>query len=318
MKKLLVILVLYISFFNISYAEEIVNLSKDTSSGYKKFFKSLTGSHYKSYGMQIVNIEDGHPVRSGKESIRFEVRSGDCESDNDDSDWNDCENDRERHELSAGKKIDSMTKGEFWFSWSIYFPEDHINLYPLSNNYGQFHQKGGPPVFMFKESNTGYTLVRTIGDYDYDEKKLISKRKMPGQWFDILINAKWSKKNNGFFKVWVNDKLKYDYKGATMTGKSVYQKIGIYRTGITRYINYKNLANIADCLGSKNGTNKEFEIYLDLQKKKINHNNSVDLYNKCKNYYEPIIVPTTIVYFDEVRKGKSKESVSKNLTPLLN
>ena len=128
MKKLLVIIVLFISFFNISYAEEIVNLSKDTSSGYKIFFKSLTGSHYKSYGMQLTNIEDGHPVRSGKESIRFEVRSGDCELDNDDSNWNDCENDRERHELSAGKKIDSMTKGEYWFSWSIYFPEDHINL----------------------------------------------------------------------------------------------------------------------------------------------------------------------------------------------
>ena len=103
-----------------------------------------------------------------------------------------------------------------------------------------------------------------------------------------------------------------------MTGKSVYQKIGIYRTGITRYINYKNLDNIADCLVSKNGTNKEFEIYLDLQKKKINHNDSVDLYNKCKDYSEPINVPKTIVYFDEVRKGKSKESVTKNLTPLLN
>tara|TARA_B110000438_G_scaffold263659_1_gene275799 strand:- start:31 stop:393 length:363 start_codon:yes stop_codon:yes gene_type:complete len=119
-----------------SYATEIINLSKDISSGYKKFFKSLTGSHYKSYGMQLVNIEDGHPVRLGKESIRFEVRSGDCESDNDDSNWNDCDNDRERHELSAGKQIDSMSEGEFWFSWSIYFPQDHINLYPLSNNYG--------------------------------------------------------------------------------------------------------------------------------------------------------------------------------------
>ena len=37
MKKLLVILVLFISFYNISYAKEIVNLSKDTSTGYKKF-----------------------------------------------------------------------------------------------------------------------------------------------------------------------------------------------------------------------------------------------------------------------------------------
>lgn len=317
MKKLLVILFLFIFFCNISYTEEIVNLPNDTSSGYKKFFKSLTGSHYKSYGMQLVNIQDGHPVRSGKESIRFEVRSGDCESDNDDSNWNDCENDRERHELSAGKKIDSMTKGEFWFSWSIYFPQDHINLYPLSNNYGQFHQKGGPPVFMFKENNTGYTLIRTIGDYDYDEKKLISKRKMPGQWFDILINARWSKKDNGFFKVWVNDKIKYDYTGPTMTGKSVYQKIGIYRTGISRYINYKNLEVIDDCL-AENGTNQDFIIYLNLQKKKIRHNDSVNLYNKCKNFYKPIKIPTTIVYFDEVRKGKSKASVNKNLNRLSN
>ena len=46
MKRLLVILVLLISFCNISYAEEIVNLPNDTSSGYKKFFKSLTRNHY--------------------------------------------------------------------------------------------------------------------------------------------------------------------------------------------------------------------------------------------------------------------------------
>ena len=122
MKKLLVILVLFLSFCNISYSEEIVKLPKDTAIGYKKLFKSLTGSHYKNYGMQVVNIKDGHPVRSGKQSIRFEVRSGDCEKDYDDSNWNDCDNDRERHELSGGKKVDRMNKGEYWFAWSIYFP----------------------------------------------------------------------------------------------------------------------------------------------------------------------------------------------------
>ena len=60
--------------------------------------------------------------------------------------------------------------------------------------------------------------------------------------------------------------LKYDYKGITMTGKSVYQKIGIYRTGISRYINYKNLEVIDNCLG-EDGTNQDFIIYLNLQKK---------------------------------------------------
>ena len=44
-------------------------------------------------------------------------------------------------------------------------------------------------------------------------------------------------------------------------------------------------------------------------KKKIRHKISIQLYNKCKDYYKPVNVPTTIVYFDEVRKGKKKEKV---------
>ena len=310
MKKSLVILVLFLSFCNISYSEEIVKLPKDTAIGYKKLFKSLTGSHYKNYGMQVVNIKDGHPVRSGKQSIRFEVRSGDCEKDYDDSNWNDCDNDRERHELSGGKKVDRMNKGEYWFAWSIYFPEDHQNLYPLSNNYGQFHQQGGPPVFMFKERIHGYSVVRSIGDSDYDERKLIDKKKMPGKWFDILINVKWTKKDNGFFKIWVNDKLKYDYEGPTKTEEHVYQKFGIYRTGITRYLNYKNLEAIQECFKEKGNTVKEFEALYKLQRRKYpGHKTSIIIYDKCKDYYKSNEVPTTIIYFDEVRKSKKKEKV---------
>ena len=52
--------------------------------------------------MQVVNKKDGHPVRSGKQSIRFEVRSGDCGKD-EMGEWNDCKNDRERHELIRRK-----------------------------------------------------------------------------------------------------------------------------------------------------------------------------------------------------------------------
>ena len=66
--------------------------------------------------------------------------------------------------------------------------------------------------------------------------------------------SKWTKKDNGFFKVWVNDKLKYDYEGPTKTVQQVYQKFGIYRTGITRYLNYKNKSHIQKCLDENNGT----------------------------------------------------------------
>ena len=66
---------------------------------------------------------------------------------------------------------------------------------------------------MFKELRGGYSVIRTIGDVDYDERRLIRNDDMKGKWHDILINVNWSKKDDGFFKVWVNDKLKYDYKG---------------------------------------------------------------------------------------------------------
>ena len=192
MNKIIKIIILVLFSCNFGFAE-IIKLPKDTSSGYKQFEKSLTGEYYKDYGIEVVNKKDGHPVRSGEKSIRFEVRSGDCGKDAEGS-WNDCKNDRERHGLGAWEKNDSMSSGEYWFAWSIYFPKEHQNLYPLSNNYGQFHQKGGSPVFMFKERSYGYSVVRTIGDNDYDERQLINKKDLVGKWHDVLINAKWTKK----------------------------------------------------------------------------------------------------------------------------
>ena len=41
MKRLLAILILFLSFDNISHAEEIVQLPKDTASGYTKFFNAI-------------------------------------------------------------------------------------------------------------------------------------------------------------------------------------------------------------------------------------------------------------------------------------
>ena len=77
MKKLLGIVVLGLLCMNTSYA---VSLPKDVASG-SKFKKSLTGSYYKKYGMQVVDKKDGHPVSAGIKSISFEVRAGDCGKD---------------------------------------------------------------------------------------------------------------------------------------------------------------------------------------------------------------------------------------------
>ena len=152
-----------------SYArdEDDEQLPKDVASG-NSYFKSLT-TNYKEYGMQVVNKKDGHPVRAGNQSIRFEVRPGDCgRNDN----HNDCETDRERHELSGRR---TMSKGEWWYAWSIYFPKDYINVYPTKTALGQFHQKKGHPVFMFDFLNFGYYVVETAREDDrlYTHNKIV-------------------------------------------------------------------------------------------------------------------------------------------------
>lgn len=47
----------------------------------------------------------------------------------------------------------------------------------------------------------------------------------------------------------------------------------------------------------------------DLRQKRISHKISIQLYNKCKDYYKPIELPTRIIYFDEVRKSKKRKKV---------
>ena len=72
---------------------------------------------------------------------------------------------------------------------------------------------------------------------------------MVGKCHDILVHAKWSKKNNGFFNIFVNDELKYSYEGRTQSKyRGVFYQFGVYRTGISSYLNYHNVPAIRECL----------------------------------------------------------------------
>merc|ERR1711964_629379 len=183
--------------------------------------------------MQVVNKEDGHPVRSGNQSIRFEVRPGDCGHN---EDWNDCDTDRERHELT-GKR---MSGGEWWYSWSIYLPKDFINVHPTKVCLGQFHQEKGHVVWMFQNQSFstagGYWVDDQVPGYTRKLTQILSQDEMIEKWNDILVNVKWSKKDDGFFKVWLNGKQVYSFAGPTKTKAQVYFKFGIYRSFLGKWI----------------------------------------------------------------------------------
>ena len=66
-----------------------------------------------------------------------------------------------------------------------------------------------------RENLGGYwinNMVRVPAGYS---TQLLSREEAYGKWNDILINVKWTDKEEGFMKIWVNDKIKLDYTGPT-------------------------------------------------------------------------------------------------------
>jgi hypothetical protein len=293
-----------------------INLPRDVASG-NIYQKSLQDPDtYKDYGVQIVDKKDGHPVRAGNKSLRFELRDGDC---GEVGSWSDCDSDRERHELTGSKMLDGE---EWWYAWSIFMPKDFKNISPTNLDLGQFHGDNSWVdlccSFMFKNAPfVGYSIENHLDDYK--RKQLLTIGGMSEKWNDILVNLKWSKNNDGFINLWVNNKLVYEYQGPTLTknSKFVYFKFGIYRSGLSRYLNHKNFSPAVETCFRNNGASNEL---INVTKKGERSGllglgadaPTFNIYNQCKHLYT-IKMPTHVVYYDEVRAGKTKEEVVGSL-----
>lgn len=266
------------------------SLPKDIASGAR--WQRSVGETMKKHQIQIVSIEDGHPVNSGSQSIRFEIREGDCSYN---GTWSDCKGDRFRSELSESK---DGFKHKF-FAWSIYLPEDFKSVDPVLLSMGQIHQNmpnykattGMPTTYgqslSFHFNNGGYWVVRYLKAFPpdgdpysgYFNKKthLLDVKDMLGKWNNIVLEFKGSEEKEGIVKVWVNGELKYEYTGQTNDGGKNYFKFGMYQSWVSRI------------------NNTPPKLWVDGTKKK-----------KSDPY------PTQVVYYDDIRIGKSFEEVSQN------
>ena len=193
-----------------------VTMDSDVVSG-EWSFKDTLDQNLKPWGFSVVEKADGHPVRSGEKSMRFEVRSGDCSWAR--VGWNDCAKYRERRE----KKQNGYNRGERWYAWSIYLPQDFPVIWQAINVLGQFHNENHyQPPFMFQiqgeadvktKKFTEYYTIRSLGG-SHGNYRLIDLEEMRGAWSDFLIHANWSTREDGFFRVYVNGKLGTLYTNA--------------------------------------------------------------------------------------------------------
>ena len=265
MKKILGIIFFSMLFSGSVYADNRLNLPNDQDIFSGEQFKENANKRYPEHAWEVVSKKDGYPVRSGERSIKIEIRDGDCYSSFD------CNSNRERIELTTDYKY----KGEWWYAWSIYFPKNHKNLAPIASMMVQFKQDkkygnqiDSPPYWSFENSavngairiTEGYWLNNRVKVPAGAITKLLSDDEILGKWNDILVNVKWTEKEDGFFNVWVNNKLKFEHTGPTKRNAPVRFKFGIYRRNI----------------------------FIDN-------------------------TPTQVIFYDEIRIGKSKQEVTKYL-----
>ena len=169
----------------------------------------------------------------GEKSIRFESNDGECGKE---PKWNDCTNDRERTELYYKKK---PWKKERWYRFYIYLPKDYNSIAPAKMSLIQWKRHDPSRVLvMFQHMHAGLTFNRN-GD-SFKDSFIVLKRneELIGNWTEIIFSTNWHPDPaKGFMKVWIDGKLKVDFKGVSNTkkGKELSLRYGLYSSFISRY-----------------------------------------------------------------------------------
>ena len=266
MKKLLAIVVLGLLWCSFSTAEITKKLIKDkynlgdtkedstlNLTG-TKFQILLTNQAYKNavknnfpwlqYGFKLVNKEDGHPVRFGDTSQRFELHIEDKGFLYKNGKYRDYERKYKNHRVMAGNGRGSDTylygHGEkVWTTFSIWVPE---NWEPTraTQTFFQFHSDKGPypPVMYFKVNyKNGFSVqiltkdgiyvdgsdcggsVKYKGGSVCNNTALIyemahfvdAPKLLADKWNDFVIYTHFSQKDNCEMRIWHNCKQIVNY-----------------------------------------------------------------------------------------------------------
>ena len=288
MKKLLGIVVLGLLFMNVNISHAKITKKmlggkynmgvkkKDTTLNLdktyfrihvsKEAFKNAKKNKFGwlDYGYALVSKEDGHPVRYGNTSQRFELRIDDCGAQYRKGSYRDCERKYKYHRIEAGTNDDNWDYlfghgDKRWVTFSLYMPTDWKPT-RASHTFFQFHSDKGPypPVMYFKANKSnGFSFQIMTSEGMYEDKSedacdgsvkfeggswcdgaqlkyRIEKfyqisELLAGKWNDFVIYTHFNQSDKGEMRTWLNGKQIVHFKGKTLfadyKGKKVHATI---------------------------------------------------------------------------------------------
>jgi hypothetical protein len=233
----------------------------------------------KSWGYKKVLSPE--PVRAGEKAQRFEVRKGDC---SDDPGWSDCDNDRERSEIKVLNNF--YPESDIWFSWSFYIPEDYKSAERVTTTIGQIHQRSSVRARDIGGTITAPPLlqIRTIGN-----SFGTTYHRFSGNLPTLVTKGE-------FEEITTVDALRGKWTDVVVHFRPTKEN-GILEI----YINGKLERTIDNPM-----IIRPDNFYL-----------KYGIYRSFVTREHPNVMPTQIVYFDEVRMGKTRMEVDAQLNPEL-
>jgi hypothetical protein len=192
-----------------------------------------------AYGCLAVDAAAAQPVFDGTQSLRFEVRPGDCSAN--DFGYSDCPNDRSRHEINESSRPGTQGKlvvyemRVFVPAQPRLFPQGGNVLFLTQINFTQDDLYG--TTAYLEVGRSGELLVRTHVGFTWDILKQHVVHANPvDRWVHVRFEIKSTAQPDGYIKVYVDGVLKVDEVRATLPNASAGHslRLGIYNAFLSR------------------------------------------------------------------------------------
>ena len=289
--KIIATFILLLNLNNISFAcsfncggtyfeDDQFGLKAPSHSGFKNhaFYMGPTAKKH-----SFTYIKDKNKARAGQAYQRVELRDGDCFFEKGGT-WNDCKMNRERFEFSSRPYQGPI--GKQCYGYSIKLSDDFKSVQPTSTSLAQVHQKGGAKGKAGGLKSTP-PIIQIVAKYDW-------------------VNFGWHRLSGDINNVY--DK-RIDFGLAKISAMR-----GVW-TDISFCLDYQNKRMDAWVNGDKKVEVLESPIRFIPEKTYFKYGIYRSFVSRYKKFYGKI--PTQIVYYDEVRRGRSIEEVDRNINPKL-
>ena len=203
-----------------------------------------------AWGCLVVDKANNQPVYSGSQSVRFEVRAGDCDTSS-------CASDRSRFDIR--QYWANTTAGQIiTYEYAVYIPtQPLIQPTPIKgaastpltvltqinwecsatkNPCASLGSNGYGALAYLKTDYTGALYLQTHQDFTWKPNQVVTIDAKPqDKWIKLKYVIKSTAATDGYLQIYVNDKLVINETRATLPNSSAADtlKVGIYNSSIS-------------------------------------------------------------------------------------